>query len=959
MAVTNSLVKQVDLPVWEWLRFCPIATAAIGSTCLSENPENTRYLYYLGATFWRYDTKMDSWQQLATPNIAAVTASSLRYSAYGGYRGNVLDATSNTIQIAGLQGNIFNNKRIRITFGKGAGQRRTVTGASLNTIHDQGLITAVSTNVSMSDSTKKWEINQYIGYSVRIVYGTGQSQVRKILYNDATTLYFYDANYHALEPWNNIGWASTTPYAIPVTTAGSQAFYYIESTVLTIDENFDVIPDETSSYVIETGGIFCFSSAAASPFSSMQYYDIASDTWITKTPLGGATAAGLLIAAYGTDFAIERTGEHGGIKYTADTVFSSTSRSITTTGTTYAIDDLRNLQVRIISGTGMGQRFRIIGNTTNSFEIPRSWETQPDSSSIFEIWPNTDEIYLAGGALSSVFKYSVENDYWYTGNDVDFGQCRNISVGFPGQEAYAMSTGVRNTNGITSLNSTPTNPGSNYVVGDIVTISTGGSGGKARVESVSGSGVVTSVSLYAAGSSYTTGTGKATTGGSGTGLSLNILTVGVVGRITTVQNTNLYSGDTVTISGCTEAAWNGTYNILAIDSLTTFDIPLTATGNAAASNSQSTSTIVDATKKWEINEHVGKIVILNVVGTSPTNQIRRIVSNTATVLTLQSTITAGANGTSRYTICQPEAFGKARQWSVEEKKPSGYATSGNSYSLTDETKNWINNQWQNYKFRISSGMGVGNEITITASTYNTLFYSAQTFSPDSTTRYRVMDSFGLISAVTNTTNATITDGTKNWAVNQWAGRRIHITSGAGAGDEKTITSNTPNVLTLSGVFTNAPDANSTYTILEVPARGAATTLLWTFGTSGNTAERGRYIFCPRGGGSNLIDRYDIRKNEWDLSTHISPHTEIFTTGTMYAYDGENGIVIHRGDATSTLRTFRINIDTLEVEGLGMPPYAHGTPLIGNRMEVLSTEDNLKYLYIMRHTGTEMWRTLLF
>jgi hypothetical protein len=41
------------------------------------------------------------------------------------------------------------------------------------------------------------------------------------------------------------------------------------------------------------------------------------------------------------------------------------------------------------------------------------------------------------------------------------------------------------------------------------------------------------------------------------------------------------------------------------------------------------------------------------------------------------------------------------------------------------------------------------------------------------------------------------------------------------------------------------------------------------------------------------------------------------------------------------------------------PYAHGSAVIGNRMEIVTTADGLKYLYIMRHNGAEMWRTLRF
>jgi len=37
----------------------------------------------------------------------------------------------------------------------------------------------------------------------------------------------------------------------------------------------------------------------------------------------------------------------------------------------------------------------------------------------------------------------------------------------------------------------------------------------------------------------------------------------------------------------------------------------------------------------------------------------------------------------------------------------------------------------------------------------------------------------------------------------------------------------------------------------------------------------------------------------------------------------------------------------------------GTAVIGNRMEALKTTDGLTYLYIMRHSGQEMFRTLVF
>jgi hypothetical protein len=134
------------------------------------------------------------------------------------------------------------------------------------------------------------------------------------------------------------------------------------------------------------------------------------------------------------------------------------------------------------------------------------------------------------------------------------------------------------------------------IVGDLLT--TGGTIGKGRVDSISAGGLVETVSLFSAGLNYTTGPSKATTiisGVGNNGLTVNITTVGVVGRVI-VTNTNLNKGNSITISGATEP-WNGLYTILACDSLTAFDIIISATATLIPSLSQSTTLIVDSSKK--------------------------------------------------------------------------------------------------------------------------------------------------------------------------------------------------------------------------------------------------------------------------------------------------------------------------------------------------------------------------
>jgi hypothetical protein len=223
------------------------------------------------------------------------------------------------------------------------------------------------------------------------------------------------------------------------------------------------------------------------------------------------------------------------------------------------------------------------------------------------------------------------------------------------------------------------------------------------------------------------------------------------------------------------------------------------------------------------------------------------------------------------------------------------------------------------------------------------------FVPDSTTRYQIQDVSGQASAGSTTT---LTDATKNWKTNQWAGKRLLITGGTGATQELSITSNTATQLTF-GTAT-APDTTSTYTILGRPAVGAGMTLEWNW--SGSIAvDKGKLLISPRGGTSHTFDIYDLRTNRWTYGLFILGQGETLTTGTMYAVDGDR--IYFQKDATG--RIFYYDYVKNEIKPFATIPYGMSTAILGNRMEIVVTPDGLKYLYIIRHSSNEMWRTLIY
>jgi len=946
---TNNNQKLLDLPFFELLNQAPVASAATASTTSVEDGDN-RFIYYLsGINFYRYDVNNDTWQQLASPNVAPVTGQAMKLTRRRGYHGRVISAASNTIRIPGIRGNRLHGEDIGILSGTGIGQRRKLSYVG-ETTHDAGVITSVPGNIGIGDNLKKWRVNQWVGYTLALTFGTGATTYRKIIYNTTNELYVADANLLPHDPWNNQAFVTATPYVIPVTTAGSQAHYQIMSADFTVDTPWDVVPDSTSFFTTFTGGIYLVSSAAAAPFFTLQYYCLLADMWTTKTVPQG------LILGQGSDFSLERTGKLGA-RFVANTgTVSATSRTISDDGLTLDYDRYANHRIEITGGTGLGQTRRIVAHTNNTFTVSRDWGVTPDNTSTYEVWPDFDRLWLSFGGNGGLFAYSVENDFWMQGQLFDDGIVSNISVTQSGWNNLGVSTGARIASGVTSINPVPTAGGTNYSIGDVLTHSTGGTGAQVRVKNIDVGGIVTELELVHTGTAtgFTTGTGKTVTGGTGTGLTFEITTVGPTALITTNSNHWFKAGETVTFAGCTEAAWNAAYTIIGVPAVNTFCVATSATANMAAAVTQSVTTVYDPKKNWIPNEHQGRLVHLMVAGTAPTSQIRWIVGNSQQQLNV-ATIVAGVAGTSKYVIYDAKTFGVDDLRKEDGMKAYGWANTGTTTSLVDNTKNWIPGQWNNYFMRIEAGPGYGSgRIQIANNTSNTLNFAASIgFTPESNTKYEIADSWGNVT-VSGTT--TITDNTKpSWVTNTWAGKVVRITGGTAVGTAGVASASAANTLTL----TVTTDTTSAYAITAVPVRGAGTQLVWNWGQP-DTAKRGRCIYSVRGGASNTLDIYDIPTGRWTFGIHLLPQNEGFTTGSSFAYDGNSTIYMARSATSQPIRIMEFDMANNTIIGSKTTTWLQGTATIGNFMEVMETPDaNVKYIYIMQNTGTLWSRAMIF
>jgi hypothetical protein len=378
----NKLVKQVDLPVWEWNRPLPVApTAGLSCSCNADNPDfnetSGRYIYTLlnATNFWRADTISDSYQQLASPGITPLTAASMQFAGAQGYYGRVVSATSNTIT-TGLPNKSAVGYRIRITSGRGAGQERIITDVSDPIIADWGGVSTAAT-ANVTDAAKAWTFNNWIGYVVRTTGGTGLNAVRKILYNNATVLTIADANIYAWD--NNALPMSPTPGTPGFATTAIGTQYQIEASVVTVDTAWTTEPDNTSQYVIQSGGIYLLSGATVALGGvTLQYYSVLEDIWYARSVNSGQ------VPVLATDASLERFTENSSIWYTGKAT-SGTTTSLTDTSTSWDTNEWAGYYAFIWTGTGRAQLASIANNTSTSLNFTNTLGTALDSTSRYNI----------------------------------------------------------------------------------------------------------------------------------------------------------------------------------------------------------------------------------------------------------------------------------------------------------------------------------------------------------------------------------------------------------------------------------------------------------------------------------------------------------------------------------------------------------------------------------------------
>lgn len=162
------------------------------------------------------------------------------------------------------------------------------------------------------------------------------------------------------------------------------------------------VVSNTDTFVIDTGRFFVLGAGTLAT-GSFKSYDPLLGIWTSL-------AIASLPASIGTDGKLVITPSYDSIA--SGTATSSTTTVLTNTPKTWTVNQWTNYQIRITSGTGMGQIRTISSNTSNTLTVSVAFTITPDATSQYEITGNEDYIYFLGNNAVAMYRYSISGNTW-------------------------------------------------------------------------------------------------------------------------------------------------------------------------------------------------------------------------------------------------------------------------------------------------------------------------------------------------------------------------------------------------------------------------------------------------------------------------------------------------------------------------------------------------------------------
>lgn len=237
-----------------------------------------------------------------------------------------------------------------------------ITANATAIFHPSGPTGTASAGTATTITTTVTTVGSLAGYTIRITAGTGAGQERVI--------------------------ASNT---------------YGVNAVITVTSPWGTNPDNTSVYLLLTGRVWVLNINTT---PALRYYEVATNTWSGALSVSGYSGFSFYPSTLAATPAYGNTIASG-------TATAGSATTLTNSGKAWATNQWANYQVRITAGTGAGKVATITSNTATVLSFA-SVTTVLDNTSQYVIEPNDDFLYVTGGNVVTLFRYSIAGNSWST-----------------------------------------------------------------------------------------------------------------------------------------------------------------------------------------------------------------------------------------------------------------------------------------------------------------------------------------------------------------------------------------------------------------------------------------------------------------------------------------------------------------------------------------------------------------
>lgn len=393
MPVTNTNIPVLDRKEWQTMTPAPASPGA-GAMVIAPDSHLVGFpaMYVLSTTaVYLYNHEEDGWQTITSPALAGTTGAgtcgafspwSITYTATGG--------TTTTVTVAAATHNItatvVGQTVEFLSAGTATGQRRVITGINSNA--GAGTITLtldhpVATAI-LNTHTFRIASGRYFVLSAYTAVAAGVWKV----WDQGT--YAWQANLSTTNlpaAWGTSGGAACTARLAKVRANGTATG---GTTTTLTDSAANWTTDQWAGrYVLTVSGT-----------GAGQCLKIASNTATTLTFDSPGTAPDNT-----TVYQIR-----GGSALAVGVATEGSATTLVNSAKDWTANQWTNFQVRIISGTGAGDKRKITANTANTLTIASG--TALDSTSVYEIEPDEDAIYVLGNAAATMYRYSISANTW-------------------------------------------------------------------------------------------------------------------------------------------------------------------------------------------------------------------------------------------------------------------------------------------------------------------------------------------------------------------------------------------------------------------------------------------------------------------------------------------------------------------------------------------------------------------